>query len=170
MKKLSISVLLILCGAVIIGSIVENVMKSTTQTSKAGSQEEEPADISITLTTDLDFSTVSPYTYANGNGQVVANITSNSLHDDPPELRVTLKIIPIKPKNGRTLNTKGWKKINGTWYYQDNDIEIVPDDHPTFNANSSREYSYRFVTPVEHGTSRIIYLFRGNWCSVEFEI
>lgn len=93
MKKLLTGVVLILCGVVIFGSIVENVRSTTEQTSETDAKEvkdDHPVGIIDTLNADLDFSTVSPYKYANGNGKVVASITENLLHNDPPELKVTL--------------------------------------------------------------------------------
>ena len=112
-----------------------------------------------------------PYKYAMGNGNVTAEIISDMLDTDSPQLTVTVQ--------NHTDKTEEWKvpesyrlekKINGEWYYHDKEISEVPAVCSVLPAGTSITDTYTFVKLPENGTYRILYLFRGNWCSVEFEI
>lgn len=122
MKKFVILIFFLLNAIIFAGCSTE---KNTPEESEPQTENAVDPGTYVTLYTDLDFSTVSPYKYAMGNGE---------------------------------------------WYFHDQEISVVPAVCSILSANTSVNYTYTFVKLPESGTYRILYLFRGNWCSVEFEM
>ena len=120
MKKFVILIFFLLNAIIFAGCSTE---KNTPEESEPQTENAVDPGTYVTLYTDLDFSTVSPYKYAMDNGDVTAEIVSDMLDTDSPQLTVTVQ-----------------------------------------------NHTYTFVKLPESGIYRILYLFRGNWCSVEFEM
>lgn len=88
MKKFVILIFFLLNAIIFAGCSTE---KNTPEESEPQTENAVDPGTYVTLYTDLDFSTVSPYKYAMGNGDVTAEIVSDMLDTDSPQLTVTLQ-------------------------------------------------------------------------------
>ena len=141
--------------------------KQSEDSETAGESEERV----MSLNTDLDFSTVSPYKYAEGNGALHAKCSPESIGKDSPKLTVTLENTSDKTeewKNEEPCRLE--KEIDGEWYYEKKEVLEVDAICMIFESNSTETRTYELIGPMESGMYRILYLFRGNWCSAQFEI
>lgn len=62
------------------------------------------------------------------------------------------------------------KSIDGQWYYAPSDEKETLEREQLIKAGSQIQLKIDFTAYEEPGNHRMLYRFRGNWCSAEFEV
>lgn len=124
------------------------------------------------LNTNINFDTISPYKYATGNGEIIAKCSPDYVSKKPMKIVVTVENNSDKIAQRNPIEEFRIEKfIDGQWYYYHVDYEDgYSEVCRIINAHDSRVYEYKIPSQASPGIYRILYLFKGNWCTAKFEI